>query len=194
MSRAVCVYCGSSFGRRRIYREAAADLGREIASRGRDLIYGGGAVGLMGVVADAALAAGGRVVGVIPEALDEREVGHHGISELHVVGSMHERKAMMAELAGAFVAMPGGLGTLEELFETWTWSQLGMHRKPVGLLDVEGYFEPLLRFLESSVEEGFVRPEHRAVLRVRDDPGELLDALDAFAPPRVEKWIEADET
>ena len=175
--RRVCVYCGSRPGVRPAYAEAAAALGAGLAERGVGLVTGGGSVGLMGVVADAALAAGGEAVGVIPRALAEREVGHASLTRLEVVGSMHERKARMASLADAFVALPGGLGTLEEIAEALTWAQLGIHAKPCGLLDVDGYYRPLVGFLDHAVSQGFVRPEHRAALVVASEPDALLDAL-----------------
>jgi uncharacterized protein (TIGR00730 family) len=177
----VCVFCGSSPGARPEYGDAARALGALLARRGVELVWGGGNVGLMGVVADATLAAGGRAIGVIPAALAERELAHATATELHVVRTMHERKALMADLSDAFVALPGGMGTLDELFEILTWSQLGIHRKPVGLLDVAGYYAPLLAFLDSARDEGFVRPADRALLRVDADPERLLDAL-ARAP------------
>lgn len=189
----VCVFCGSSPGRRPEYRAAARAVGRTLAERGVGLVYGGGAVGLMGVAADAALEAGGEVVGVIPKALFEREVGHTGV-DLRVVDTMHTRKALMAELSDGFVALPGGIGTLEELFETWTWAQLGTHEKPCGVLDVEGFFGPLIGFLDRVVEERFLRSEHRAMLLVDDDVDRLLDALAAYEPPEVPKWIDREST
>lgn len=192
--RAICVFCGSSPGGRPAYGEAAAAMGRAIAARGLELVYGGGKVGLMGIAADAALAAGGRVTGVLPRALLEREVGHHGLSELHVVGSMHERKARMAELSDAFVALPGGFGTFEELCEVITWGQLGIHSKPCGLLNAEGYYDPLLTLFDRAVEERFVRPEHRAIVRVATTPAALLDELAEARLPPVEKWIDRSET
>jgi len=187
--RRVCVFCGSSHGASPVYAEAARDLGRRLARRGLGLVYGGGNVGLMGEVADAALAAGGEVIGVIPYALEAREVAHSGLTELHVVDSMHERKALMADLSDGFLALPGGIGTLEEFFEVWTWGQLGLHAKPCGLLDVAGYYAPLLAFLDRTVEEGFLRPAHREVVLVDTDPEALLDRMAAFTPPRVEKWM-----
>jgi len=185
--RAVTVFCGSSAGTNPAFREAALALGKMVARSGRTLVYGGGHVGLMGLLADAALAEGGQVVGVIPEALVAREVGHRGLSDLRVVGSMHERKALMADLGDAFVALPGGFGTLDELFEVVTWAQLGLHRKPIGLLDVDGYFDPLLRFADRSVADGFVRPEHRSLLVVERDPASLLACLEAFEADRTPK-------
>lgn len=190
----ICVFCGSNSGASPVYAEAARALGETLAERGLGLVYGGGNVGLMGVVADAALAAGAEVIGVIPRALVAHEVAHRGLTELRVVGSMHERKALMSELAGGFIALPGGIGTLEEWFETWTWAQLGLHAKPFGLLDVAGYYEQLLRFLDHVVAERFVHPDHRSMVLVDTDPGHLLDRMRAYVPPVVEKWIERKET
>jgi uncharacterized protein (TIGR00730 family) len=190
----VCVFCGSSAGASPVYLEAARAAGRTLARRGIGLVYGGGSVGLMGAIADAALAAGGEVIGVIPRALKRRELAHARLTTLHVVGSMHERKAKMAELAHAFVALPGGMGTLEELTEILTWGQLGLHTRPCGLLDVAGYYDPLIAFFDRAVSEGFLRPEHRRRLLVADDPEALLDRLAAWKPPHVERWIDGDET
>ena len=189
--RSVCVFSGSSPGARPSYAETATALGREVAARGMRLVYGGASVGLMGAVADAALAAGGEVVGVIPQHLVDREVAHDGLTELRVTGSMHERKALMADLADGFVALPGGLGTLEELAEILTWSQLGLQSKPCGLLDVEGFFDPLLAFLDHTVAERFVSTEHRALVLAADRPDALLDLLSAWQPggPGV-KWVD----
>lgn len=183
----VAVYCGSSPGSDPAYARAAEAVGTEIARRGWRLVYGGGHVGLMGVVADAALAAGGEVVGVITRHLLDREVGHLGLTELMVVETMHQRKLAMSDRADAFVALPGGLGTLEELFEVVTWTQLGIHTKPTGLLDVAGYFAPLLEFLDGGKVAGFIRPEHRALLLVDDSPPALLDSLVAWTPSGVPK-------
>ncbi len=180
--RSVCVFSGSSPGARPSYTETATALGREVATRGMRLVYGGASVGLMGAVADAALAAGGEVVGVIPQHLVDREVAHDGLTELRVTGSMHERKALMADLADGFVALPGGLGTLEELAEILTWSQLGLQSKPCGLLDVEGFFDPLLAFLDHTVTERFVSTEHRALVLAADRPDALLDLLAGWRP------------
>jgi len=174
----VCVFCGSQHGTRPDYAQAAAVLGEEIARRGWRLVYGGGNVGLMSVVADAALAAGGEVIGVIPDSLQERELGHGGVTTLHVVRSMHQRKALMAEESTAFIALPGGLGTLEELAEIWTWRQLGFHEKPIGVLNVAGFFDPLLSFLDHAMNEGFLKPVHRHRLIVDADPAGLLKRLD----------------
>ena len=189
----ICVFCGSSPGRDPEYLAAAGALGRGLAQRGIGLVYGGASVGLMGAVADAARAAGGEVIGVIPQALVDREVAHHGLSDLRVVGSMHQRKAHMAELSDAFVALPGGIGTLEELFEIWTWSQLGDHAKPCAVINVRGYYDALLGFLDHSVTEGFLRSAHRELLIVAPTPDALFPALDAWRPPATNKWIEPDE-
>lgn len=180
-SFSVCVYCGSRAGARPDYAAQARRLGTAVGRRGWRLVYGGGRVGLMGVVADAALAAGACVVGVIPQSLMRRETGHRGLTELHVVRTMHERKTMMAERADAFVALPGGIGTLEELFEVWSWRHLGYHARPLGLLDAGGYWQPLLAFLGHSVAEGFIDAGQLAMLRVADDVDTLLDALSGHA-------------
>lgn len=169
-------------------------MGTLLAERGIGLVYGGGNVGLMGVIADAAMAAGGEVIGVIPRALADREIAHTGITQLRVVDSMHTRKAMMAELSDAFVAMPGGFGTFEELFEAITWTQLGLHRKPCGLLNVAGFYSPLAVFIGQAVSEGFIRPVHRAAIVVDDDPARLLNTLSTIDLPDVPKWIKRDET
>jgi len=179
--RRVCVFCGSSRGTAAAYAAAAHELGTALAARGDGVVYGGGHVGLMGVVADAALAAGARVVGVIPSTLMERELGHRALHELHVVETMHERKQMMAERADAFLALPGGIGTFEELFEVWTWRQLGYHDKPVGLLNVEGYYDTLLDFLGQTERHGFVNEAQRALLQVDSEPEALLQRLEALA-------------
>lgn len=177
----VCVYCGSRHGALPAYAEAATALGRAIGERGWQLVYGGGNVGLMGTVADAVLAAGGRVVGVIPESLMRREVGHAGLHELHVVPTMHVRKQMMAERADAFVALPGGIGTLEELYEVWTWRQLGYHDQPIGLLNTGGYYDALLAFMRHSVDQGFLAEAQHTVLQVDTEPLRLLDTLQRLA-------------
>lgn len=181
--RSICVFCGSRAGETPAYSEAARSFGWQLGQRGWRLVYGGGNVGLMGTLADAALAAGAQVVGVIPDSLLRREVGHRGLTEMHVVPTMHVRKQMMAERADAFVALPGGLGTLEELFEVWTWRQLGYHRNPIGLLNTAGYFDPLLGFVARAVEEGFVSAEQCELLSVTANPAELLDRLAAAMPP-----------
>ncbi len=191
--RAVCVFCGSSTPPDPRYRETAAALGALVASRGLDLVYGGGRVGLMGQVADAALAAGGRVLGVIPAGLFGREVGHTGLTELHQVGTMHERKQLMYDLSDGFVALPGGLGTLEELAEVTTWSQLGLHAKPVVLLDVDGFWDPLAAQLDRMVAVGLLKPTNRRLIQHAGTPGAALAALAAPAPEREEKWITPEE-
>ncbi len=189
--RRVCVYCGSSVGARPAYRAGAEALGRLLATRGLELVYGGGHVGLMGALADAALAAGGRVTGVIPRALMDRELGHVGVTDLRIVADMHERKMTMAGLADAFVAMPGGWGTLEELTEMLTWLQLGIHAKPIGLLNVDGYFDGFLAFAERMVAERFVRVEHRELLAVEREPAPLLDRLMQPTAAPIDKWVDA---
>lgn len=190
----VAVYCASNDGVRPEYLDAARALGHTLAQRGLAVVYGGGRVGLMGALADAAMAAGGEVVGVMPHGLVQREVAHPGLSALHVVDSMHERKARIADQADAFITMPGGVGTLEEFFETWTWAQLGVHRKPVGLLDVADFWRPLEALLDHVEAEGFLRGSPRAWL-VRDrDPGALIDALMAFDAPVVRRWLRPGET
>jgi len=188
--QSVCVFCGSSPGARPGYAEAARALGAELAARQIRLVYGGAGVGLMGVVADAALSAGGTVIGVIPEHLLDKEIAHAGLSELRITATMHERKALMADLSEGFVAMPGGYGTLEEFAEVLTWSQLGLQSKPCGLLDVEGFYEPLLRFFDHAVAERFVSPEHRNLVLADTEPGRLLDALAAWVPSVTDKWLD----
>jgi uncharacterized protein (TIGR00730 family) len=191
----VCVFCGSSPGARPAYGDATEEFARLLVEEGIGVVYGGGAVGLMGRLADSVLAAGGEVIGVIPEALVAREIGHKGLSELRVVGSMHERKALMADLADAFVALPGGLGTLEELFEVYTWAQLGLHRKPCAILNVEGYYDGLAAFLEQAVSERFLRRETRELLIIETDAAVLIDRLRSFRPEAiVPKWIDREET
>jgi uncharacterized protein (TIGR00730 family) len=191
----ICVFCGANVGARPAYAEAAEELARLLVAEGVGVVYGGTEVGLMGRLADAALAEGGEVIGVIPGALVHKEIAHRGLTDLRVVGSMHERKALMAELSDAFVALPGGLGTLEELFEVYTWSQLGLHRKPCGLLDVEGYYAGIAAFLEHAVDERFLREEHRTMLVVEEDPRALLDRLLDWEPGVVQpKWIGREET
>jgi uncharacterized protein (TIGR00730 family) len=189
----LCVFCGSNAGQDPVYLAAARALGEALAREGIDLVYGGASVGLMGAVADSVLAGGGHVTGVMPQALVDKEIAHKGLSDLRVVGSMHERKAMMAELADGFIALPGGLGTFEELFEVWTWAQLGYHKKPCALLNVAGFYDKLTGFLDDVVERGFVKPVHRAMLIVESEPAGLIDAIRSYEPPKVEKWIKANE-
>lgn len=184
----LCVYCGSSPGTHPAYAAAARDLGELLARQGIELVYGGAGRGLMGSVADAVLAGGGRVTGVIPAFLQQKEIAHPGLTELHVVDSMHERKTLMADLADGFVAMPGGYGTLEEFVEVVTWGQLGFHGKPCGLLNIRGYFERLLAFLDHAAAEGFLRQQHRGMLLVAGSPAELVELSRNYAPPSVEKW------
>ncbi len=189
----ICVFLGSSVGRSPVYAQAAEQLGTLIARRGIGLVYGGGAVGLMGLLADAATAAGGEVIGVIPEALRAREHDHPGLTKLHVVRTMHERKAMMADLSDGFIALPGGIGTFEELFEVWTWSQLGYHAKPCGLLNVAGFYDGMSGFIDHVVEEGFLKPEHRRMLIVEREAETMLDRLATYLAPPAEHWIGQDD-
>jgi uncharacterized protein (TIGR00730 family) len=191
--RRVGVFCGSSTGTDPVYAEVATDLGARLAAAGVGLVYGGGSIGLMGAVADGCLAAGGEVTGIIPKGLFRREVGHTGLTDLIEVPSMHERKQLLYDLADAFIALPGGLGTLEELAEVLTWNQLGIHAKPVALLDVDGFWDALVQWLTESVEAGFIRAEHAASLRVIDDPTSVLDVLAAAKVPRLHKWLDLDE-
>lgn len=187
--RRICVFLGSNPGNTPNYLAATRALGAEIARRGLATVYGGARVGLMGQLADAALAAGGEVIGVIPEALRQKELAHQGLTSLHVVGSMHERKALMAELADGFIALPGGMGTLEELCEVLTWAQLGFHTKPCGLLDVDGYYAQLRAFLDHTVAEGFIVPGQRGMLLSEADPAVLLDRFASYTAPTVTKWV-----
>lgn len=190
----ICVFCGSSPGLDPAFAEAARALGRALAREALGLVYGGGNIGLMGLLADAALAGGGEVIGVIPQALVDKELAHRGVTQLRVVRSMHERKALMAELADAFVALPGGYGTLEELCEIVTWAQLGLHHKPCGLLNAQGFYDPLLAQIEQAVRQRFIRPEHQAFLVVEPAPEPLLRRLMQVHPPALPKWIDRDET
>lgn len=189
--RRLAIFCGSNPGSRPEYVEGAKSLARLLSARGIGIVYGGSSVGLMAALADAMLDEMGDVIGVIPRMLVEREVANKTLTDLRIVDSMHARKAMMAELADGFVALPGGIGTLEEFFEIWTWGQLGMHEKPCGLLNIAGYFDPLLAFLDRAVEEKFVRDTHRAMVVVESDPRALLARFEAYEPPRVVKWINA---
>jgi len=189
----ICVFSGSSAGRLDAYRDAAMRLGTLLAERGIGLVYGGAAVGLMGAVADAAIAAGGFVTGVIPQALVDREVAHTGLPDLRVVNSMHQRKALMAELSDAFIALPGGIGTFEEIFEVWTWTQLGSHAKPCAVLNIEGFYDKLLGFLDHVVEEAFLKPVHRGMLLAATDPATLLDLIADYRVPSETKWIGRNE-
>ena len=193
--RRLCVFTGSSVGTRPAYAASARALAAAMLARGIGLVYGGGSIGLMGVLADAVLAGGGEVIGVIPGPLATREIAHQGLADLRVVPSMHERKALMTDLADGFVALPGGFGTFDELFEALTWAQLGLHRKPIALLDVERYFTPLLALLDQATREGFVRPEYRALVIDGDDPARLIGRMLAHEPPAgLFTWIRRDET
>jgi uncharacterized protein (TIGR00730 family) len=194
MIKTVGVFCASGDGRDPRYVAVAREFGTLMATTGRRIVYGGGNTGLMGALADAAMAAGGEVIGLMPKHLVDREVAHHGITRLEVVTSMHERKARLADLAEAFVALPGGLGTLEEFTEIWTWGQLGLHAKPYGLLNVAGYYDGLLAFLDHAVSEEFVRPQYRAMVRVATAPAALMDALESAPPPAMPKYIDRSAT
>jgi uncharacterized protein (TIGR00730 family) len=189
--RRLAIFCGSNPGTRPEYVKGARALGALLANRGIGVVYGGSSVGLMSAVAESVLDELGDIIGVIPRMLVEREVAHKTLSDLRIVGSMHERKALIAELSDGFIALPGGIGTLEEIFEIWTWAQLGMHEKPCGLLNIAGYFDPLLEFLDHAVEEKFIREVHRSMLIVESDPEVLLARFEAYDPPRVVKWINA---
>lgn len=186
----ICVFCGSSAGSRPEYRACAVELGVELTRRRIGLVYGGGNVGLMGAIADAILDAGGEAIGVIPEHLISREIGHKQLTKLHIVRSMHERKALMADLSDAFIALPGGFGTFEEFFEVVTWSQLGLHLKPCGIINVLEYYTPLLEMLDHAVEQGFLKPQNRELILSRNTPKDLLQALEEWRPVHVEKWLD----
>jgi len=188
----LCVFCGSSHGAHSAYAEAAKETGAELARRGIALVYGGGIVGLMGVLADSVLESGGEVIGVIPEALMAREVGHRGLTDLRIVKTMHERKALMAELSDGFIALPGGLGTFEEFFEIVTWAQLGLHSKPCALLNVNGFYDPLLRLLDHAIEERFVKPKQRGLVLVESDFKILLDRMAHHHVPHEPKWVDKE--
>lgn len=188
MRKNICVYCGASVGLNPAYQKAAEALGKEIAIKGRTLVYGGGSKGLMGIVADAVLAHGGDVIGVIPQRLVEAETAHYGVTDLRVVPDMHARKAEMIALSDAFIALPGGLGTLEELFEVWTWSQIGYHEKPVSVMNVNGFYDPMLAFLHKTAEEGFVRKSFVDTLLIGESPAELIHDLDTYAPHNLTRW------
>ena len=188
--RSICVFCGSSLGASTAYRDGTIALGQALGRRSHRLVYGGGKVGLMGVIADSVLAAGGEVLGIIPEDLQRREIAHTGLTELRITGSMHERKAAMADAADGFVALPGGFGTLDELCEILTWAQLGIHTKPIGLLDIDGFFRHLETFFDFAVDQGFIKPEHRALLMRESDPDVLLDRMAAWTPRSIAKWTE----
>lgn len=186
----IAIYCGANSGSDPLYREAAAAMARHLVSQGIGIVYGGGRVGLMGAVADAALAAGGEVIGVIPQSLMDKELAHMGATEMHVVSSMHERKQMMTDLCDGVIALPGGFGTLDELFEALTWLQLGFHHKPIGLLNVAGFFDGMLSFISHACKAGFLRAEHENCVLVDTDPAALLAKMLTFQPPNLGKWIE----
>jgi uncharacterized protein (TIGR00730 family) len=190
----VCVFCGSSMGVQPAYQQAAQGMGEALARRKLGLVYGGGNVGLMGTIADATLAAGGEVIGVIPDFMVAKEIAHTGLTQLHIVNSMHERKTMMAQLSDAFVALPGGYGTLEEFCEVLTWAQLGLHQKPFGLLNINGYYSPLLKFFDQAVTEEFLRPINRSLVLEASEPENLLDFLANYQPQYVDKWIRKEVT
>ena len=192
--RNICVFCGSQNGTDLRYRQAAIELGGLLAQRGHGLVYGGGHVGLMGIIADAVLQAGGSVTGVIPRPMTERELAHETVTKLYVVSSMHERKALMASLSDAFIALPGGYGTLEELFEVIAWAQLGIHRKPIGLLNVAGYFDALLSLVDHMIGEGFIKTKHRGLFVTAEQPQTLLDALQRHRMPATRRWLTEEET
>lgn len=192
--KTICVFCGSSTGNQPAYAAGAEAMGQAMARRAIALVYGGSGLGMMGAIADAVLAAGEKAIGVIPKALATKEKAHHGLTDLHIVASMHERKAMMAELCDAFIAMPGGMGTLEELCEIITWAQLGIHTKPIGLLNLEGYFDGFKNFLDHMVGEGFVAPYHRELIVIHAEPDELLDAMSNYRHPGGGIWMDASET
>ncbi|WP_319533676.1 TIGR00730 family Rossman fold protein [uncultured Cohaesibacter sp.] len=191
--KSICVFCGSSWGRRKEYEEAAIALSSEIARRGYTLVYGGSSVGLMGACADAAIAAGGEVIGILPHALKRKEIDHHGLTELILVDSMNERKTRMVELSDGFISLPGGVGTMDELFEVWTWAMLGWHDKPSALMNIDGYYDDLIRFLDKTAEEEFVKQPHRDMLIVDSDPVSVLDRMEAYQPPKdIAKWIKRE--
>jgi uncharacterized protein (TIGR00730 family) len=183
----ICIFCGSHSGNNELYGNAAREMGTTLAQRGIDVVYGGGRVGLMGALADAALKSGGAVIGVMPQSLVEREIQHTGLTQLHVVASMHERKTKMADLSDGFIALPGGAGTLEEIFEQWTWAQLGIHQKPCGFLNTNSYYDPLRLMIEKMASEAFLRPEHASMLFFETDPATLIDAFRNYSPPPT-KW------
>jgi hypothetical protein len=192
--KAICVYCGSSPGRLEVYASAARALGQALVERDLGLVYGGASIGLMGLIADTVLQLGGRAVGVIPKGLARKEVVHRHLTELHVTRSMHERKTLMADLSDGFIAMPGGIGTFEEIFEIWTWAQLGIHAKPCGLLNVAGYYDALTAFLDHAAAEQFLKPSQRSLLMVEQAPQALLGRFANYQPPSVRKWLDADES
>lgn len=192
--KSICVYCGSNPGRLEIYSDVACEFASLLVKRNLKLVYGGASVGIMGLIADNMLNLGGQVIGVIPDVLMQKEVAHHNLTELHVTRSMHERKTLMAELSDGFVALPGGVGTLEEIFEIWTWAQLGLHQKPCGLLNIEGYFNSLIQFLDHATAEEFIKSFHYSMLIIEDKPETLLDRFENYNPPVTQQWIGKTET
>ncbi|XGW00261.1 MAG: TIGR00730 family Rossman fold protein [Leptolyngbya sp. BL-A-14] len=194
MMKHLCIFCGSNFGAQPLYATMAQTMGQAMVKRGLGLVYGGGNVGLMGTIADAVLAAGGEAIGVIPQALVDKELAHKGLTQLHIVGSMHERKALMADLSDGFIALPGGFGTFEEFCEVLTWAQLGFHQKPCGLLNIGGYYNALLAMFDHATAEQFVRPPHRSLVLEAEDPDQLLDKFASFQPVTFQKWIDRQET
>ncbi len=192
--RRVCVFCGSKVGNRPVYAEQTRELGRLLVARGLGLVFGAGHIGLMGVLADEVLRAGGEAIGVIPQALVDKELAHRGLTHLHVCDTMHQRKALMADLSDAFIALPGGYGTADEFFEILTWAQLGMHAKPAALLNSDGYFDPLLAWIDQAVAHGFMKEKHRRLVLVADEPATLLDLVRTYQPPQLEaKWIDSED-
>ena len=189
----ICVYCGSSYGKLPVYTEAAKTLGKALTDQGIGLVYGGASVGIMGVIADSVLEAGGEVIGVIPQSIADKEIAHTGLTELKVVPNMHERKAMMAEYADGFIALPGGLGTMEELFEVWTWSQLGFHQKPCGLMSVAGYYDHLTAFIDHAVDQEYVKAVHKDALLVATEPADLIEKMANYQAAPGSKWIDRDD-
>lgn len=190
----ICVFCGSKTGTNTVYRTAAEQLGALMVEQGHRLVYGGGSVGLMGAIADRVLKQGGEVIGVLPKMLATKELKHTGVTQMHLTANMHDRKAMMSDQADAFIAMPGGYGTFEELFEIITWAQLGIHRKSIGLLDTNGYYQPLLQMMEHAIAEGFIRPSHRQLLVAAAEPATLLQKLAEHQMPQVKQWLSEEET
>lgn len=186
--KTICVFCGSSTGKKAAYQKACSELAQLFVDKGITLVYGGGNVGLMGILANEVLARSGTVIGIIPQALADKEVAHNGLTELHVVGSMHERKALMAELSDGFIAMPGGIGTLEEIIEVFTWTQLGIHSKPCGLLNTAAYYDPLFNFLQKMVEQEFLKPFHLSMMVMQDQPSALLEAMKNANVDYIDKW------
>lgn len=192
--KTICVYCGSSQGKKETYATAAKSLAESLVARNITLVYGAASIGIMGTVADHVLKLGGQVIGVIPKALAHKEITHSNLTELYVTQSMHERKMKMAELSDGFIALPGGIGTMEELFEIWTWAQLGFHKNPCGLLNIDGYYDALIQFVDHMQQEQFVKPKHHDLLMIADDPEKLLEKFISYTPPEITQWVEKDET